>query len=230
MNNKYKQYVKNSERKVKLRLMFFLLLIFVFSMIEAVWAIDTLILVPIVVSVFTLVMYIVIKKNQKTTIKYKLESDIFTNIRYPLYANVEYLGRLTYELNSELKIPEHLNDLIDYIQFMIDNKQMIFIEPKFKINEAVNVLNEVLAQYNIKLNVNDILQRDTEIIKERRKNNIETDYNDLAVIRSLLLQNNLELVSFYNNHGDISKFSRIEGYLLAVIPISKMDNIVKILH
>ena len=230
MSNKYRDYVKSSERKVILKLIGISLLILAFVMVQVVWSIDNIIMVPIIIVAFVLIMYIATRKNKKAAIKYKLRSDIFTIVRYPLYDSRDYLSKLTYVLNNELKLPEQFNSLIDYIEFMIDNKQMIFLPPKFKINDAVNMLNEILAQYNVKLDANDILQRDTEVIKERRKNNIQTECNDLSIIRVLLQKDNLELVSFYNNLGNISKLASIGGYLLAVIPISKMDDVIKILH
>lgn len=79
-----------------------------------------------------------------------------------------------------------------------------------------------------KIDINDILNNDNEIIKSRRKDNINTDFYDLAQIRLILEKKQLELIRFFAPNDGFSKLARIEDYILSIIPLSKLEILKKL--
>ena len=77
------------------------------------------------------------------------------------------------------------------------------------------------------LDINEIIKTDDEIISLRRKNNIINDFHDLAIIRTILESNKLELIKFFAPNDGFSKLVRIGGHLLAVVPINKVETLKK---
>ena len=71
------------------------------------------------------------------------------------------------------------------------------------------------------------LLTDDEIISLRRKDNIINDLHDLAIIRSILESNHLELITFFAPNDGFSKLARIDGYVLTVVPINKLETLKK---
>ena len=230
MNNKFDIFVKKTENKVKFRLLSIILLITFFIIIEVVFKIDSIIFVPIVIIIFTIIMIITTKKEKKTVVKYGMGMDVDSNIYIPLMLNTEYLTKLSNELSNKINIPSDFENLVNYVQYMINNNQMIFVEKKFKLNTIVDLVNNIMQLKDIKfkIDINEILNNDNEIIKSRRKDYINTDFYDLAQIRSILEKNQLELIRFFAPNDGFSKLARIDGYILSVIPLSKLETLKKL--
>lgn len=230
MNNKFDIFVKKTENKVKLRLLYATLIIALLVIVKVIFKIDSIIFVPIIVIVFTIIMIITTRKEKKTVVKYGMGMDVDSNIYVPLMLNSEYLAKLSNELSNKIEIPSNIDNLVNYVQCMINNNQMIFVEKKFKLNTIVDLINNMMQMNDIKfkIDINDILNNDNEIIKSRRKDNINTDFYDLAQIRSILEKNQLELIRFFAPNDGFSKLARIDGYILSIIPLSKLEILKKL--
>lgn len=71
---------------------------------------------------------------------FKIDSNIFV----PLILNSEYLVKLSNELSNKIEIPSNIDNLVNYVQCMINNNQMIFVEKKFKLNTIVDLINNMM--------------------------------------------------------------------------------------
>ena len=112
-------------------------------------------------------MSITTNNETKQIIKYNLGSDINSNIYIPLVYDMEYLNKVSKELNDKIEIPNNIDNLVNYVQYMIDNNQMIFVETRFKLNNIVNLINNILKAQNnnLQIDINDILRT----LKAKRK-------------------------------------------------------------
>ncbi len=225
MNNRFNLFIKKSKRKVMFRLLIILIIIVFITFIEI--KLNSSIVTNLFYIIFATIIFTITKKKKKKSNKYNLDSDIDPNIYIPLVYNKEYLNQLSNEFNVKRKIPNNINNLVDYVQFMIDNNNMIFIEKNFDLNSIIYLINNLIKSqgYNIKININDILINDSELFKLRRKDNIQTDYHDLSYIRTILENNQLELIAFYAPNDGFSKLARIDGYILSIIPLSKVETL-----
>ena len=187
---------------------------------------------PIFFLAYFILMFILIgfstKKKEKQTNKYKLGKYPDNNIYVPLVLVNDYLKNVSSEFNNPVELPDNINSLVSYVQYMIDNNQMIFVTDKFKLDDIVNLLNNLMKHQNIDYSINkkDIIKNDDEIIKLRRKDNIETDFYDLAAIRSILESNQLKLITFYAD-DEFSKATIVHGYILAIVPSDRLTQIRK---
>ena len=227
MSNNFSGFVKKSIITVLSRLIGLFLLVIIVTII----AFETspfLVIVGFFVAI-GIVFYVLEDKKRKKIVKYKLGLDVDNNIYIPLVLNNDYLKKVFGEFNNPIELSGDYKNLVSFVQYMIDNNQIIFIEKKYKLDNMVNTINNLMKNQKINYSIdkNDIINNDDEIIKLRRKDNIINDLHDLSMIRSILEKNHLELIRFYDLKDDFSKFARIEGYLLAVVPISKVETLKK---
>lgn len=227
MNNKFSSFVKKSNITTLSKLISFFLVVIIVSLI-AYFTIPFLV-APCFLVLLCIVFYISTDKERKRTIKYNLGVDVNNNIYIPLVLDNNYLKKVSSEFNNSIEVPNNIDSLVSYVQYMIDNNQMIFIQKKFKLEDIVNLLNNLMQHQNINYSIdkNDIIKNDDEIISLRRKDNIINDLHDLAIIRSILESNQLELITFFAPNDGFSKLSRIDGYVLTVIPINKLETLKK---
>lgn len=227
MNNKFSDFVKKSKISVLSKLIGFFLLVVIVVLIA--YATIPIIVVPCSLVLIGIIFYITTDKERKQAIKYRLDVDIDNNVYIPLVLDNDYLKKVSSEFNNAIEIPNSFDNLVSYVQCMIDNNQMIFVEKKFKLDDIVNLINNLMKYQNINYSIdkNDITKNDDEIIKLRRKDNIINDFHDLAVIRAILESNQLELIRFYAPNDGFSKMARIDGYVLTVVPITKVETLKK---
>ncbi len=227
MNNKFTNFVKKAKIKVISRLLGFFLLVCIVVLIG--FLTNHYIVNSCFFLLFIIVISISTKKDRLRKEKYKLNMDVDSNIYIPLVLDNDYLNKISKEINNYINLPQ-FDNLVNYVQYMIDNKHMVFLEKNFKLNEAINLINDLLMKqnYNCKININDILNNDNEIFKLRRKDKINCDYHDLALIRSLLEENNLELICFFSPNDGFSKLARIDGYILTIVSLENVDSLKKI--
>ena len=227
MNNKFASFVKKSKTKVILKLSFLVLIIALvtFLIIKT----NPFIIIPCFFALVIIVIFANTNKERKQMVKYNLGIDIDPNIYIPLVLDIDYLKKLSNELNDKMQISNDTNNLVDYVQYMIDNNQMIFIEKNFKLDTVVDLINNLMKVKNIDLIIDkdDILKNDDEVIKLRRKDKITTDFHDLACIRTILEANQLELVRFFAPYDGFSKLAGIDGYILSVVALPKVNTLKK---
>ena len=227
-DNRFDKYVKSK--------IFFvarnscLILLFMVLITVAVCFFNIFLVYGVMIAFFITLFSIMAKKNAKKEEKYSLGKDIDVNLYIPLYWDKEYLTELTEILKSNITIPNDINSLVDYVQFMINNNQMIFIDDKFKIENLTKLLNNLMdyRKLNCKINMEDITKNDTDVMSARRRDNIGTEINDLAAIRKLLEEQNLELVKFFAPKEGFSKIARIDGNILSVVQLSELEKMRKI--
>ena len=226
MNNKFSDFVKKSKVSALSKLIGFFLAVIIVVLIA--FATIPILVIPCSLVLVGIVFYITTDKKRKQVVKYQLGVDVDNNIYIPLVLDNEYLKKISTELNNAKDLP-NFDSLVNYVQYMIDNNHMIFVEKKFKLDDIVNLINNLMENQNINCSIdkNDITQNDDEIIKLRRKDNIINDFHDLAIIRSILEKNQLELIRFFAPNDGFSKLARIDGYVLAVIPITKVETLKK---
>ena len=227
MNNRFLDFVKKSKVSVLSKLIGLFLLVVIVVLIA--YATMPIIVIPCSLILVRIVFYITADKERKQVVKYRLGVDVDNNIYIPLVLDNDYLKKVSSEFNNAIEIPNNFDSLVSYVQYMIDNNQMIFVEKKFKLDDAVNLINILMKNQNINYSIdkNDITKNDDEIIKLRRKDNIINDFHDLAIIRAILESNQLELIRFYAPNDGFSKMARIDGYVLAIVPISKVETLKK---
>lgn len=228
MNNKFASFVKKSKTKVMLILSLGVLIIFLVTFLSI--KLNPFIIVPCFFAIFIIIVSANTNKERKQMAKYNLGVDVDSNIYIPLVLDIEYLNKLSHELNDKIEISNGTNNLVNYVQYMIDNNQMIFVEKKFKLDTIVDLINNLMKAKNINLIIdkNDILKNDDEVLKLRRKDNITTDFHDLSCIRAILEANQLELIRFFAPYDGFSKLARIDGYVLSVVPLTKVDTLKKL--
>lgn len=227
MTNQFDAYVKNTKTKVAIRLLIAVLLIALVTVLCIFF--NPILIIALFFSIFIFFMLLYTNRENHREEKYHFKMDVNANIYYPILLDEEYLEKLTFELNKDVDYPKNINHIVKYVQYMIDNHCMIFIEKNFSLDELLSQLNQLMSNNHIvfKLKKSDITKRDTDIIKCRRGAQVQTDLNDLASIRSILEPNGLELVLFFAPYDGFSKFARIDGYILSIIPISKVDTLKK---
>lgn len=227
MNNKFSDFVKKSKVSVLSKLIGFFLLVVIVVLIA--YATIPIVVIPCSLVLVGIIFYITTDKERKQTIKYRLGVDVDNNIYIPLVLDNDYLKKVSSEFNNAIEIPNNFDSLVSYVQYMIDNNQMIFVKKKFKLDDIVNLINNLMKNQNINYSIdkNDITKNDDEIIKLRRKDNIINDFHDLAIIRAILESNQLELIRFYAPNDGFSKTARIDGYVLTVVPITKVETLKK---
>ena len=227
MNNKFSDYVKKTKIKVLMRLVLFILLVTIAVVIR--YMTNNFLVIPGCLVLFGVVVYFMTDKERNQKLKYKLRGDEPNTVYIPLTLDNEYLKNISNGLNSNITLPNSFDNLVSYVQYMIDNNQMIFVTKKFKLDDIVNLLNNLMRSRNINysLNVDDITANDNDIIKLRRKDNVMNDAEDLNMIRYLLEQNGLDLICFFALDGGFSKLVRVEGYILTIVPINKVSDLKK---
>ena len=227
MNNRFSDFVRKSTIIVILRILAFLIIpstVVIFGYITKRY----LIIVGFLVIV-CIVFAFMNNNNRKRALKYGLGNVVDSSIYIPLMFDKEYLKVISSELNYNTEIPSNINNLVSYVQYMIDNNKMIFVERKFKLDDIINLLNTLMQSNNINftLSKDDIMAYDDEIVKLRRKDNIINDLHDLSIIRSILEKNQLEIISFFSPYGELSQTVRLQGYILAVVPINRVETLKK---
>jgi len=227
MNNKFSDFVKKTKIKVALRLIVFTILVVGISLI--LYKIKSVLLFICLLFVGVIISGILADKERKKVLKYKIGTDVDNNFYIPLVLDNDYLNNISSQFNTPIEVPGNINSLVNYVQYMIDNNQMIFVQKNFKLDDIIDSLNYLMQyqKFTYKLNKDDIIKNDDETIALRRKDNVSTDFHDLAMIRSILESNHLELACFYAPKDGFSKFARIDGYVLAVVSIEKVDQIKK---
>lgn len=227
MNNKFSDFVKKAKVSVLSKLIGFFLLVIIVVLIAL--ATKLIIVIPCFFVLIGIVFYITTNKERKQVVKYRLGIDVNNNIYIPLVLDSDYLKKVSSEFNNSVEMSNNIDNLVSYVQYMIDNNQMIFVQKKFKLDDIVNLLNNLLQHQNINYTIdkNDIIKIDDEIVSLRRKDNIINDLHDLAIIRSILEKNQLELITFFAPNEGFSKLAKIDGYVLAVIPINKLETLKK---
>ncbi len=228
MNNKFSDFVKRVKISVLLALIGFFLAFVILAVVIVVLIESVpipILVIPCFLILFGIVFYITIEKQRKRVVKYRLGVDVDNNIYIPLVLDNDYLKKVSSVFNHSLEVPDNIDNLVSYVQYMIDNNQMIFVQKKFKLEDIINLLNSLMKHQNINYSIdkNDIIKTDDEIISLRRKDNIINDTHDLAIIRSILESNQLELINFFASNDGFSKFARIDGYILTVVPINKVE-------
>lgn len=227
MNNKFSDFVKKSKITTLSKLIGFFLAIIIVVLIAIVT--KPIIVISCFFVLIGIIFYVTTDKERKQVVKYRLGVDVNNNIYIPLVLNNDYLKKLSSEFNNSIELPGNFDSLVSYVQYMIDNNQMIFVQKKFKLEDIVNLLNNLMQHQNINYSIdkNDIIKTDDEIISLRRKDDIINDFHDLAIIRSILESNQLELITFFAPNDGFSKLARIDGYVLTVIPINKLETLKK---
>ena len=227
MNNKFSDFVKKSKISTLSKLIGLFLLVIIVVLIAFVT--KPIIIIPCFFVLVVIVFSITTNKERKQNIKYRLGIDIDNNIYIPLVLDSDYLNKVSSEFNNPVEVPNNIDSLVSYVQYMIDNNQMIFVQKKFKLDDIVNLLNNLMQHQNLNYSIdkNDIIKTDDEIISLRRKDNIINDIHDLAIIRSILEHNQLELITFFAPKDGFSKLARIDGYVLTVVSINKFEALKK---
>lgn len=227
MNNRFSDFVKKSIISTLAKLIGFFLLVIIVVLIACTTI--PFVVIPCFLILVGIIFYISDNKERKKISKYKLGTDIDNNIYIPLVLDVDYLKKVSSEFNNKIEIPNNFDNLVDYVQFMIDNNQIIFVEKNFKLDDIVSLLNNLMKNKNINYSIdkNDIIKTDDEIIKLRRKDSIINDFHDLAIIRSILESNKLELIRFFAPNDGFSKVARIDGYILGIVTINKVETLKK---
>lgn len=227
MNNKFSDFVKKSKILVLSKLIG--LFLFVLIIVLIAYATKPIIVIPCYLVLIDIIFCITANKERKQAVKYRLGADVDNIVYIPLVLDNDYLKKISSEFNNAIEIPNGFDNLVSYVQYMIDNNQMIFVEKKFKLDDIVNLINNLMKYQNINYSIdkNDITKNDDEIIKLRRKDNIINDFHDLTVIRAVLESNQLELIRFYAPNDGFSKIARIDGYVLTVVPITKVETLKK---
>ena len=227
MNNKFSDFVKKSKVSTLSKLIGFFLTVIIVVLIA--FATIPILVIPCSLILVGIVFYITTDKERKQVVKYRLGVDVDNNLYIPLVLDNDYLKKISSEFNNSLEVPNNIDSLVSYVQYMIDNNQMIFVQKKFKLEDIINLLNNLMQHQNINYSIdkNDIIKTDDEIINLRRKDNIINDLHDLAIIRSILESNQLELIRFFASNDEFSKLARIDGYILAVVPINKVETLRK---
>lgn len=227
MNNKFSDFVKKSKVIALSKLIGFFLAVLIVVLIAM--ATKPIIVIPCFFVSVGIIFYITTDKEVKQIGKYRLGVDVDNNIYIPLVLDNDYLKKVSSEFNNSVEVPNNIDSLVSYVQYMIDNNQMIFVQKKFKLDNIVNLLNNLMEHQNINYSIdkNDIIKTDDEVISLRRKDNIINDLHDLAIIRSILESNQLELIIFFAPNDGFSKLVGIDGYVLTVIPINKLETLKK---
>lgn len=228
MNNNFKKYIKSAEKKVDKSTLFIGLFAGIFAALNL-SGFSLIIVFPLMIIIIAVYFVITAKKENKKIIDYDLGMDIDNNIYIPLTYNDVYLKEIDFVLDND-DVLDKCKNLIDYIQIEIEEKNIVFLERDFDLKETIFLLNELLKhkKKNYKLKYDDIVKDDDEVIKKRRKDNVSTALYDLAKIRYYLERNGLELVNFYAPSTELSKKARIDGFLLTIVEIEKVEELYKL--
>lgn len=99
-----------------------------------------------------------------------------------------------------------------------DKEFMLYFDWKEPLDTIIYYTNELLKRlnYNIKITEEQVISKDNEFMKNRRKDDIITTDNDLNVINEILKAQNYELITFP---------IEADGYWLTIIPINKINEI-----
>ena len=221
MNNDFKRYVKRSEKKVLFRLILVLFFVVVLVFLYAFSGINDLLLTWIISAIFYVIFSATTRKEKKNQKKYGIDVD--RNSYVVLKNDRDFLKRFSDILEVDINLEEFNNSLVDYVQSLIDKNQIVFIEKNFKLKELVDSINNLLLyrRYNKLVSVYEILQYDNDLIKEKRQNSINNDFNDLAIVREILEESGIELITLVPENEGFSKIARIDGYLLTVVSRDK---------
>lgn len=221
MNKNFKRYVRHTEKKVLFRLILILLFVIVLVFLYAFSGINDTILTWCILAIFYVIFSITTKKEKKNQKKYGVDVD--RNSYVVLKNNRNFLEMFSHILEVDINLNDFNNSLVDYVQSLIDKNQVVFVEKNFKLREVVDSINSLLLyrRYNKLVSIYEILQYDNELIKDKRKNSINNDFNDLAVIGEILESSGLELVTLTPENEGFSKIARIDGYLLTVVSSDK---------
>ncbi len=226
MNNRFIDYVKKMEFIVSIRLLTLgILLLSVIIILILTRA--PFFLKPFAVFFFGILFLLFHYKKRKKEIKYDLDSVVNNNIYIPLVLDNEYLRKISCEFNNSVNLTYSFKNLADYVQFMIDNNQMIFLEEGFKLEDLIELINKLIHEqkFDLVIDKNDITKEDDDIIKLRRKDKVANDLRDLNIIKYILEDNQLELICFYSPFEEYSSIARIDGYVLGVFDLSKLETL-----
>ena len=153
------------------------------------------------------------KKQEKLFKLYGL-SEMLHLFSMPIKDNDD-LEKVLLKITNE-KLTLESNDFIDNIDKMCDLNYLCFIKPKTNLDELIkqiNLVNDKLG-FTIRLNTSDVLNEDTDKIKNLRSHKLSTTAHDLNTIEMILEQQGYSLIHLY---GHFDKTVKINGFLLSII-------------
>ena len=223
MNKNFKKHVKDTEKRMLLKTIF-LILIFIGIVLLYVFSGIDYEVISFFLSCFFYVFFSITTKKKRND-KKKYGVDIDRNVYLYLKDDVSKLKSVCDVLEVDFDSFKYNGSLLDFVQMLIDRNQVIFLKKNFDLNEAINIINKLLMhrRCSIFLNIYEVLERDNELIKEKRKVKVNNDLNDLATIGDILEKSGIRLVIIYSENDVFSKFARIDGYLLTVVFIDNED-------
>ena len=223
MNKNFKKHVKDTEKRMLLKTIF-LILIFIGIVLLYVFSGIDYGVISFFLSCFFYVFFSITTKKERND-KKKYGVDVDRNVYLYLKDDVSKLKSVCDVLEVDFDSFKYNGSLLDFVQMLIDRNQVIFLKKNFDLNEAINTINKLLMyrRCSIVLNIYEVLERDNELIKEKRKTKVNNDLNDLATIGDILGSSGIRLVTIYSENDVFSKFARIDGYLLTVVFIDNED-------
>lgn len=223
MNKNFKKHVKDTEKRMLLKTIF-LILIFIGIVLLYVFSGIDYGAISFFLSCFFYVFFSITTKKERND-KKKYGVDVDRNVYLYLKDDVNKLKSVCDVLEVDFDSFKYNGSLLDFVQMLIDRNQVIFLKKNFDLNEAINTINKLLMyrRCSILLNIYEVLERDNELIKEKRKTKVNNDLNDLATIGNILGKSGIRLVTIYSENDVFSKFARIDGYLLTVVFIDNED-------
>lgn len=223
MNKNFKKHVKDTEKRMLLKTIF-LILIFIGIVLLYVFSGIDYSVISFFLSCFFYVFFSITTKKERND-KKKYGVDVDRNVYLYLKDDVNKLKSVCDVLEVDFDSFKYNGSLLDFVQMLIDRNQVIFLKKNFDLNEAINTINKLLMyrRCSILLNIYEVLERDNELIKEKRKTKVNNDLNDLATIGDILGKSGIRLVTIYSENDVFSKFARIDGYLLTVVFIDNED-------
>lgn len=223
MNKNFKKHVKDTEKRMLLKTIF-LILIFIGIVLLYVFSGIDYGVISFFLSCFFYVFFSITTKKERND-KKKYGVDVDRNVYLYLKDDVNKLKSVCDVLEVDFDSFKYNGSLLDFVQMLIDRNQVIFLKKNFDLNEAINTINKLLMyrRCSILLNIYEVLERDNELIKEKRKTKVNNDLNDLATIGDILGKSGIRLVTIYSENDVFSKFARIDGYLLTVVFIDNED-------
>ena len=186
MNKSFKKHVKDTEKRVVVKIIF-LILIFIGIVLLYVFSGIDYGVISFFLSCFFYVFFSIITKKERK-IKKKYGVDVDRNAYLYLKNDVSKLKSVCDILEIDFDFSQYNNSLLDFVQTLIDRNQVVFLEKNFNLDECINTINKLLMyrRCSVLLNIYEVLERDSELIKEKRKEKINNDLNDLATIGDIL--------------------------------------------
>lgn len=221
MKNTFKNHIRKTESKLIMKLLLIVLFILALVLIYLFSGIPYALISFLISAIFYIIFTLMQKKEDKIMEKYGIS--INTNTYIGLKSNHEFLLKLCNILEVPFILPKTKKPLVEYIDYLINKNKMIFINKNFKLDNVITLINEFLKNnnYDLFININDILIKDTYLIREKREKNINNDLNDFSSINEILENNGYELIIFYARNEEFSKLARIDGYIITIATTNK---------